>query len=338
MRPFAGRHVLLGVTGGIASYKAALLARLLVKAGAVVDVVLTRSAREFIGGITFEGLTGRPVHDALIDEGAALSHIALARAADVVVVAPATADFLARAATGRADDLLGAVLLATQAPVVIAPAMNDRMWTHAAVQANVRHCHALGYQVVEPSTGDLAAGEGRGPGRLPEPDVLFAHVGRALESPSLAGQRVVVTAGPTRAALDPVRYLSNHSSGKMGVALAAAAWRRGATVQLIHGPMTAPVPPGVDALAVSTTEEMASAVAAALPTANVLVMAAAPVDFHAASVATEKMKKGAMETSLSLRPAVDILTSTRAQRPRDLFVLGFALETSDGERHARACW
>jgi len=335
VRPFAGRRVLLGVTGGIASYKAALLARLLLKAGASVDVILTRGAREFIGGITFEGLTGRPVHDALIAEGAALTHIALARSADVVVVAPATADFLARAASGRADDLLGAVLLAIGAPVVIAPAMNDRMWLHPAVQENVRRCADLGYRMVEPVTGDLAAGEGSGPGRLPEPDALFAQVGRALESASLAGQRVVITAGPTQAPIDPVRFLSNHSSGKMGVALAAAAWRRGAEVHLIHGPMSVAVPTGVQGEAVTTTDEMAAAVTAALPGTDVLIMAAAPVDFAAPEVAAHKIKKGVAALSLTLAPATDILTSTRGARPEGIFTVGFALETQDGARFAR---
>ncbi len=335
MRPFAGRRVLLGVTGGIASYKAALLARALLKAGATVEVILTRSAREFVGGITFEGLTGRPVHDALLAEGAALTHIALAKAADVVVVAPATADFLARAATGRADDLLGAVLLATTAPVVIAPAMNDHMWAHPAVQANVRTCAGLGYRVVDPAVGDLAAGEGSGPGRFPEPEILVAHVARALEVPSLAGLRVVVTAGPTQAPIDPVRFLSNHSTGKMGVALASAAWRRGADVRLIHGPLSVPLPAHLPCEAVTTTAEMADAVAAALPHADVLVMAAAPVDFVAADVAPQKLKKSDGAVSLAVRPAVDILASTRVARPPGVTVVGFALETHDGERYAR---
>src|SRR5918998_364763 len=181
MRPFDGRRVLLGVTGGIASYKSAWLARLLTSSGAEVDTILTRAAREFIGAITFEALTGRPVYTALLDEGHALDHIKLARAAGVIVVAPATADFLARAAQGRADDLLTACLLAADAPVLIDPAMNDRMWAHAQTPRNVSHLRELGYRVLEPDDGPLAVGEGSGPGRMPEPDTILAHAGRLLE-------------------------------------------------------------------------------------------------------------------------------------------------------------
>jgi phosphopantothenoylcysteine decarboxylase / phosphopantothenate---cysteine ligase len=336
MRSVAGRRVLLGVTGGIACYKAALVARLLHKAGATVDVVLTRSAREFIGGITFEALTGRPVHDALIAEGGALAHIQLARAADVVAVVPATADFLARAAQGRADDLLTAILLATRAPVVLAPAMNDAMWAHPATQDNTARCAALGYRIVPPDTGDLAAGEGSGPGRLPEPEVLVAHIARALEVPSLQGRQVLVTAGPTREALDPVRFLSNHSSGRQGVALAAAAWRRGADVTLVHGPLEVPLPPGVTGVPVTTTAEMAVAVAERLPRTDLLLMAAAPADFAPAEVATQKLKKATTPAALALTPTVDVLASTRARRKAGSIAVGFALETQDGETHARA--
>src|SRR6188472_517888 len=233
-RPYADRRVLLGVSGGIASYKTAWLARLLSKAGAEVDVVMTRAATEFVGPVTFEALTGRPVHTGLFDAGRALDHIHLARAAAAVVVAPATADFMARAATGQADDLLTACLLATEAPVLIVPAMNDRMWAHAQTQANIARLREIGYRILEPDAGPLAVGEGSGPGRLPEPETVVAHVGRLLEAPGAPrGKRVVVTAGPTREPVDPVRFLSNRSSGKMGVAIAAAAWRRGAAVQLV---------------------------------------------------------------------------------------------------------
>ena len=207
MRPFEGRRLLLGVTGGIASYKTAWLARLFAQAGAVVDVVLTRSAREFIGAVTFEALTGRPVHTELIAEGHALDHIALARAAELVVVAPATADFLSRAASGRSDDLLSACLLATEAPVLLVPAMNDRMWAHKQTVANVEHLASLGYHLLSPDVGPLASPqEGTGAGRMPEPETIFAHAARLLDrAHDLAGRRVVVTAGPTREALDPVR-------------------------------------------------------------------------------------------------------------------------------------
>jgi phosphopantothenoylcysteine decarboxylase/phosphopantothenate--cysteine ligase len=335
VRPYAGRRVLLGVTGGIASYKATWLARLLHKAGAEVDVVLTRSAREFVGGITFEALTGRPVHEALIAEGRALEHIHLAKAADVVVVVPATADFLSRAAAGRADDLLTAILLATEAPVVLAPAMNDVMWAHAAVGANVARCRELGYTIIEPATGDLAAGEGAGAGRLPEPEEIFAHIGRALETQSLAGTQVLVTAGPTREAIDPVRYISNHSSGRMGVAIAAAAWRRGAAVTLVHGPLEVPVPVGITAIPVESTAEMHETVGAAIGRADVVVMAAAPADFTVSSASAHKLKRAELPPSLALAATADILDATRAERRAGATIVGFALETTDGVANAQ---
>ncbi len=322
--------MLLGVTGGIACYKAVTLARRLTQAGATVDVILTRSASEFVGPITFESVTGRPVYTALIAPGHALDHIRLARAADVIVVAPATADFLARAAHGRADDLLTACLLAAEAPVLIAPAMNDRMWAHAQVRRNVTHLCDLGYHVVDPDSGPLAVNEGSGPGRLPEPEVLLEHVGRWLEpADGLAGRRVVVTAGPTREAIDPVRFLSNQSSGKMGVAIAAAAWRRHARVTLIHGPLGVPLPPGVTALPVETTEEMCEAIRLALADADALVMAAAPADYRPAAPATEKVKKQSDGLTLALDPTPDILLTTRDARRPGAVVVGFALETND---------
>jgi phosphopantothenoylcysteine decarboxylase/phosphopantothenate--cysteine ligase len=336
MRPFNGRRVLLGVTGGIASYKSAWLARLLATAGAEVDTILTRAAREFIGAITFEALTGRPVHTALLDEGHALDHIKLARSAGVIVVAPATADFLARASHGRADDLLTACLLAADAPVLLVPAMNDRMWAHAQTQRNVVHLRGLGYTVVDPDEGPLAAGEGSGPGRMPEPDAIFAHVGRLLERDGgLHGRRVVITAGPTREPLDPVRFLSNRSTGKMGVALAAASWRRGAEVTLIAGPLAVDAPAGVKLVPVETTEEMARAVEQALAEADVLVMAAAPADFRAAQPAARKIKKASGPSAIALAEAPDILTATHGARRNGAVVVGFALETDDAVASGR---
>jgi phosphopantothenoylcysteine decarboxylase/phosphopantothenate--cysteine ligase len=337
MRPFDQRRVLLGVTGGIASYKSAVLARLLTKAGAAVDVVLTASATEFIGAVTFEALTGRPVHTGLFDSGRTLDHIKLARAAEAMVIAPATADFLARAAAGQSGDLLTATLLATTAPVLIVPAMNDLMWAHTQTQRNVQHVRELGYRVLEPEEGMLAAGEGSGPGRMPEPETIFAHVGRLFERDSaLAGRRVVVTAGATREPVDPVRFLSNHSSGKMGVALAAAAWRRGARVTLVAGAMTVEPPVGVETRRIETTEEMAEAVGQELATADVLVMAAAPADFRPAHPADAKIKKNAAPAALSLEPTPDILMTTRSSRRPDAVVVGFALETNDVLNGGRA--
>lgn len=338
MRPFDGRRILLGVTGGIASYKSAWLARALTQAGAVVDVVLTRSAKEFIGAITFEALTGRPVHSVLIGEGHALDHIALARAAELVVIAPATADFLARAAHGHADELLSATLLATDAPVLMVPAMNDRMWANGQVQLNVSTLRGQGRVLLEPAVGPLASPEeGAGQGRMQEPDVIVAHVGRMLEKRGkLHGRTVVVTAGPTREPLDPVRFLSNHSTGKMGAAVAAAAWRRGAAVTMIHGPMSSAVPTGAHAVPVETTQEMADAVRAEVPRADVLVMAAAPADFRPAEVASAKIKKGksAHARSLELAETPDILKSTRDARREGMIAVGFALETHDVLKHA----
>ena len=330
-RPFGGRRILLGVTGGIASYKTVWLARLLAQAGALVDVVLTKSAREFVGAITFEALTGRAVHTELVAEGGALDHIRLASAVELVVVAPATADFLARAAGGQSGDLLSACLLVTRAPVLLVPAMNDFMWSHGQTQANVGHLRGLGYTLLEPDAGPLASPhECAGPGRMPEAEAIFAHAGRMLETRgALHGRSVVVTAGPTREAIDPVRFLSNHSSGKMGVALAAAAWRRGADVTLIAGPIALAPPTGVRTIAVETTEEMADAVRAKLATADALIMAAAPADFRPASIATSKVKKATRPSSVSLVDTPDILQSTRAARPAHCVAVGFALETDD---------
>ena len=330
MRPFDGHRVLLGVTGGIASYKSAWLARLMATAGAEVDTILTRAAREFIGAITFEALTGRPVYSGLLDEGHALDHIKLARGADAIVVAPATADFLARAAHGRADDLLTACLLAANAPTLLVPAMNDRMWAHGQTQRNVSHLRELGYAVLDPEDGPLAVGEGSGPGRMPDPETIYAHVARMLEpKAALEGRRIVITAGPTREPLDPVRFLSNRSSGKMGVALASAAWRRGAQVTLIAGPLAVAVPSGVEHVPVETTEQMAGAVERSLGSADVLVMAAAPADFRAAHPASNKIKKANAPPAIALAEAPDILLSTRGARGNGLVVVGFALETGD---------
>lgn len=336
MRPYGGRTVVLGVTGGIASYKSAWLARLLTKAGVRVDAVLTRSATEFVSTLTFEALTGRPAHTGLFDSGRALDHITLAKSADVIVVAPATADFLARAAGGQAGDLLTAVLLATKAPVLIVPAMNDHMWAHPQTQHNVAHLRELGYHILDPAEGMLAAGEGEGPGRMPEPETIFAYVGRLLEKPGpLAGKKVVVTAGPTREAIDPVRFVSNHSSGRMGVAIAAAAWRRGADVTLVAGPLSVETPSGPHLQRVETTADMARAVGALLPKADVLIMAAAPADFRPSTVASRKIKKGKNAPTLAMEHTPDILRETRAKRGKHTIVVGFALETGDAVAHGR---
>jgi phosphopantothenoylcysteine decarboxylase/phosphopantothenate--cysteine ligase len=339
VRPFDGRTIVLGVTGGIASYKSAWLARLFSKAGAQVDAVLTRSASEFISGLTFEALTGRPAHTGLFDAGRALDHIKLAKSADAIVVAPATADFLARAATGQADDLLTAVLLATKAPVLLVPAMNDHMWSHPQTRANVAHLKKLGYSILEPEEGTLAAGEGEGPGRMPEPETIFAHARRLLgasNDSSLNGTRIVVTAGPTREAIDPVRYISNHSSGKMGVALAASAWSRGAHVDLVSGPLSIALPSGPTIHTAESTADMAREVGKLVPKADVLIMAAAPADYRPGKTATSKIKKGKGAPKLDFEETTDILKSTIGKRKKGAIVVGFALETNDVLENGKA--
>lgn len=315
------------------------LARLLTQAGAEVDVVMTRGAREFVGPITFEAVTGRPVHTEIFGPGHALDHIRLAREANVIVVAPATADFVGRAAHGLADDLLSACLLAAESRVLLVPAMNDRMWSHAQTKRNVAHARSLGYDILEPATGPLAVGEGSGPGRMPEPEEIMSHVGRLLEvASSLKGKKIIVTAGATREPIDPVRFLSNHSSGKMGVALARAAWRRGADVTLIVGHVDIPIPPEILTVKTKTVREMSEAVAEKLLATDVLIMAAAPADFRPASKAPQKIKKlrGRTAPKIVLEPTEDILKSTIARRKKKSVIVGFALETTDALQNAKA--
>jgi phosphopantothenoylcysteine decarboxylase/phosphopantothenate--cysteine ligase len=312
------------------------LARLLTQAGAEVDVVMTRGAREFVGPITFEAVTGRPVHTEIFGPGHALDHIRLAREAKIIIVAPATADFIGRAAHGLADDLLTACLLAAQSKVLLVPAMNDRMWAHAQTQRNVAHARSLGYEILEPAEGPLAVGEGSGPGRMPEPEEIVSRIGRLLESKSsLSGKKFVVTAGATREPIDPVRFISNHSSGKMGVAIARAAWRRGADVTLIAGHVDIPLPGELTTVRAETVEEMSKSVAKALPSADVLVMAAAPSDFRPAKKAGTKIKKGNGATTMDLEQTDDILMSTISKRKKKGLVVGFALETGNGLTNAR---
>jgi phosphopantothenoylcysteine decarboxylase/phosphopantothenate--cysteine ligase len=312
------------------------LARLLTQAGAEVDVVMTRAAREFIGAITFEAVTGREVYSEIFGPGHALDHISLARSADVIAVAPATADFIGRAAHGLADDLLTACLLAAEAKVLLVPAMNDRMWSHVQTVRNVEQARSIGYTVLDPSEGPLAAGEGSGPGRMPEPEEILTQIARLLESAnSLQGKNVLVTAGATREPIDPVRFISNHSSGKMGIAIARAAWRRGAEVTLIAGHVDVPLPTELTLIRVDSVDEMAKAVAAALPVADVLFMAAAPADFRPSSPAPAKVKKGGATKSVALESAEDILKTTITRRKRGSIIVGFALETDNGEANAR---
>jgi phosphopantothenoylcysteine decarboxylase / phosphopantothenate---cysteine ligase len=332
-RPWEGRRILLGVTGGIAAYKSVQLARDLTRLGAVVDVVLTGGAQQFVAALSFEGVTGRrALTDLFSAEGAAL-HVRLGREVDAVCVAPATADFLARAAQGRADDLLTTILLATKAPVVVCPAMNDRMFAHPQVQENLAHLRdELGYAVAGPAEGMLAAGEGEGPGRMLEPREIVEHVGRALGSePLFEGLNVLVTAGPTREALDPVRYIGNRSSGRMGFAVAQAAWRRGAEVTLVSGPSPLDRPVGVQLVEVETAAEMHAAVAARIGEADVSVFAAAVADYRPAASAAGKIKreKAGAELAVALAANPDIARETAPARKAGSVSVGFALETGD---------
>ncbi len=325
MRPFDDRPVLVVVTGGIAAYKTAYLVRRLREAGAVVDVVLTQSAERFVGRATFEGLTGRPIGTSLWERP--LDHIDLGRRAGVAIVAPATADFLAKLATGQADSLAAATLLAAPCPVLLCPAMNQRMWKHPATQRNVDTLREFGLWMVGPDVGELAEGE-IGIGRMSESVEILAVAGRLLEEQSLKGRKVVVTAGPTRAPIDPVRYVGNRASGHMGQALAASAWRRGASVTLVSGPTARPHPHGPHVIEVDTAEEMLDALSEALEEADLLLMAAAVSDFRVSAPSDSKIKKAGGDLELHLVAGPDLLKETRAARDRrGIVTLGFALET-----------
>jgi len=358
-----GKTVVLGVTGGIAAYKSAEIVRWLRKEGATVVVVMTPAARRFLTPLTLATLSGNPVVTSLwrpasgLELGARppgrhspVEHVEIADAADLVLVAPATANFLARAAAGMADDALTAIVLASAAPLVVAPAMNVNMWNHAATQENLLRLAARGVTVVAPDAGDLACGwEGRG--RLAALEKIQAAVASVLAGAArvggappgagaaraaagpLAGRRVVVTAGPTREAIDPVRYLSNHSSGKMGYALAAEARERGAAVTLVTGPVSLPAPEGVEVVRVTTAEEMRRAVTAAVRRADALVMAAAVADYRPARPATAKLRRAAAGLELRLEPTPDILGGLRKRS--GLVTVGFALETGPGLPAAR---
>ncbi len=339
-RPWRDRRVVLGVTGGIAAYKSVQVARDLTRLGADVDVVLTSAAQRFVSALSFEGVTGRPALTDLFSTDGAAMHIRLGREADAVCVAPATADFLARAAHGRADDLICTTLLATRAPVVVCPAMNDVMFSHPQVQANLAHVRdALGYRIAGPAEGPLAVGEGGGPGRMLEPWEIVEHVGRALgHDPALSGKSVLVTAGPTREPLDPVRYLTNRSSGRMGYALAAAAWRRGAEVVLVSGPSDLADPPGVRVLRVETARDMQRAVLDLVPSADVSIFAAAVADYRPSEEAPGKIKRSEsgsrLDVSLTTNP--DVARDALQHRKGASVAVGFALETDDLLAHARA--
>jgi len=331
-----GKNVLLGVTGGIGAYKAAHLVRELQREGAQVSVVMTESATRFISPLTMETLSGYPVGLDMfsLTEERAIGHIDRAAWADVFVVAPATANYLGKAAGGIADDLLTTITMATTCPVVLAPAMNSRMWAHPAVKQNLETLIQRGAHVVPPGEGELACGE-VGPGRLAEPADILDEVAGSLRGRDLSGIRVLITAGPTREAVDPVRFISNRSSGRMGYAMAAAAVRRGAQVTIISGPVELAVPATVDMKKVTTAREMLAEIKEVLPEADWLIMAAAVADFAPTDVMKDKIKKGTkLELTLRLSRNPDILKAVGPMKGDRLFV-GFAAETRDLVENAR---
>jgi phosphopantothenoylcysteine decarboxylase/phosphopantothenate--cysteine ligase len=332
--PLAGRRVLLGVTGGIAAYKACSLTRLLTQAGAVVQVVMTRSAERFVGPATFAALSGRPAYTDLWEDPGSVLHVRLAHEADVAVVAPATANVIAKLAFGIADDLLTSTLLESACPLVVAPAMHSGMWEHEATRTNVRTLEARGARMVGPVTGALAHGD-EGMGRLAEPEDIFVAIEDVLaRGRDLAGRRVVVTAGPTYEPIDPVRFIGNRSTGKMGFAVATEAFDRGADVTLVVGPGTTGPPEGPRVVRVNTAEDMREAVMSRLAEADAIVMAAAVADFRPDHVADAKMKKDAGAPELHLVPTPDILRELGDLDPRPILV-GFAAETADPETAGR---
>jgi len=335
MGSLANKRILLGVTGGIAAYKSAELARRLRDAGAEVRVVMTRGAQEFITPLTMQAVSGHPVHLHLLDADAesGMGHIALARWGDVVLIAPASANFLSRLAQGRAEDLLTTVCLAAAAPLAVAPAMNQQMWNNAATQANLAILRRRGVHVLGPSEGLQACGE-VGPGRMLEPHELVTRTAALFESGALAGINVMVTAGPTWEAIDPVRGITNRSSGRMGYAVAEAAAEAGATVTLVSGPTALAEPDRVETVRVTSAQEMHDAVHARIAEVDIFIGVAAVADYRPVVSAPEKLKKSSDRLTLQLIRNPDILASVAALS-RQPFTVGFAAETQELESNAR---
>ena len=326
--------ILLGVGGGIAAYKAAELARLLMQQGHDVQAVMTDAAQEFVRPLTFAALTGRKTLTSLFAIESAIEHIAVAQEHQVLAIAPATADLIAKLAHGLADDFLTTLYLAFTGPVVIAPAMNVNMWSHPATQANLKTLRQRGHRIVEPESGYLACGM-TGPGRLADPEAIADAIGREFSKRrDLEGETVLITAGPTQEPLDPVRYISNRSSGKMGYALAEAAIARGARVILISGPVRLAPPRGVEFIAVRTAAEMREKVFENLDPAGIVIKAAAVADFHLSKVPDQKVKKTAARMSLELDPTPDILAEL-GRNKGDRLLIGFAAETQNVQPEAR---
>lgn len=335
MDSLSNKRILLGVTGGIAAYKCAELTRLLIKAGATVQVAMTRAATEFITPLTMQALSGHRVHLDLLDPQAeaAMGHIELARWADLILVAPATADFIARLAQGRADDLLSTLILASSAPVAVAPAMNQGMWADSQTQANVTALREKSFQVFGPGEGDQACGD-VGPGRLLEPQLLVDACAGLFEPGLLAGRKLLVTAGPTREAIDPVRFISNHSSGKMGYALAAEAATAGALVTLVSGPTCLAAPDRVERIDIQSAQEMLDACLLRLPDIDIFIGVAAVADYRPTRVSNGKIKKSSTTMALELTRTPDIITEIANHRQRP-FTVGFAAETSNVVENGR---
>ena len=336
-----GKRVLLIIGGGIAAYKSLMLIRLLRGAGLAVTPVLTKAGAEFVTPLSVAALAGQKVHSALFDltDEAEMGHIELSRSADLIVVAPATADLMAKAAGGRADDLASTLLLATDTPVLMAPAMNVRMWLHPATQRNLAQLTADGVRRIGPDEGEMACGE-FGPGRMAEPEAIFAAIRAALAGTAarpLDGRHVIVTSGPTQEPIDPVRYIANRSSGAQGTAIAAALRDLGARVTFVSGPATVPAPEGVTVVRVETAVQMAAAVALALP-ADAAVMAAAVADWRVVNAGAQKLKKdgSGKPPALEFAENPDILAMVSKGAVRPALVVGFAAETENVEAHARA--
>jgi phosphopantothenoylcysteine decarboxylase / phosphopantothenate---cysteine ligase len=336
MSQLGNRQIVLGITGGIAAYKAAELVRRLLDQGAVVRVVMTPAACEFITPLTMQALSGHPVHTQLLDPAAeaAMGHIELARWAELVMIAPASADFMARLAAGLANDLLSTLCLATDAPLLLAPAMNQAMWRNAATQANLGLLLNRGVRIAGPAEGLQACGD-NGPGRMLEPQQLLDAACACFDAGPLSGVRALVTAGPTREPIDPVRYISNSSSGKMGFALAEAAARAGAEVTLVSGPVQLSTPRGVQRVDVASASEMHDAVLLRASSCDIFIACAAVADYRPVDRAQQKIKKNAPEIELRLTRNPDILAEVAALSPRP-FTVGFAAETENLLEHARA--
>jgi phosphopantothenoylcysteine decarboxylase/phosphopantothenate--cysteine ligase len=330
-----GKTIILGVTGGVAAYKAAELTRLLKKAGARVRVVMTDAAKSFVGTATFQALSGEPVlTDLWHDDGDGMAHIHASRDADLILVAPATADFLAKLTIGRADDLLSAVCLARSCPLYVAPAMNPEMWANPATARNVAQLRADGIDILGPEPGDMACGE-TGLGRMREPADLFSDLAAGLAPGPLSGKTVLITAGPTYEPIDPVRGITNLSSGKMGYAIARAAREAGAQVILVSGPTCLASPTGVSVVNVTRADEMRDAVMVVVKKTDIFISVAAVADYAPTFAKPQKIKKSESSLTFELRPTPDILAEVAALK-RPPFCIGFAAETENLEKHAQA--